>query len=179
MVAIALLFAIPFVSATGERSPPRRPVALLSVMLSFSRLGMLTYLGTYAPWSPHMDAWSSDPSPPEYVAGRTPLELRGAPSFRTNSVATVTPGWQRGAAGAGDRWRGDASHRRSATAGDPGRRQHARVRKKLTPAEVTALVAFMGTLHTTARVRPSSKPQNNLPRDVAALRSRPLLSSER
>jgi ubiquinol-cytochrome c reductase cytochrome b subunit len=42
--------------------------------------------------------------------------------------------------------------------------------KKLSPAEVDALVSFMATLHTTAPVRPSSKPQNNLPRDVAAVR---------
>ena len=45
--------------------------------------------------------------------------------------------------------------------------------KKLSPAEVEALVSFMATLHSTAPVHPSSNPQNNLPRDVAL--SRPAL----
>jgi mono/diheme cytochrome c family protein len=42
--------------------------------------------------------------------------------------------------------------------------------KKLSPAEVDALVSFMATLHSTAPARPSSKPENNLQRDVAAVR---------
>ena len=41
-------------------------------------LGTLTYFGETAPWSPKMNAWSSDPVPPEYLKGRTPIEMRGA-----------------------------------------------------------------------------------------------------
>jgi hypothetical protein len=44
--------------------------------------------------------------------------------------------------------------------------------KKLSPAEVEALVSFMETLHPPGvpAVRPSDKPQNKLPRDMASVR---------
>jgi ubiquinol-cytochrome c reductase cytochrome b subunit len=41
-------------------------------------LGIFTHLGTYTPWSPIMDAWTSDPIPPKYLNHRTPLERQGA-----------------------------------------------------------------------------------------------------
>src|ERR1035437_6547738 len=41
-------------------------------------LGILTRLGTYTPWSPIMDAWTSAPIPPKYLRNRTPLERQGA-----------------------------------------------------------------------------------------------------
>ena len=63
VVGIGLLFALPFISNTGEKSARRRPMAVLGVILVFLILGSLTHLGTYAPWSPHMEAWSSDPTP--------------------------------------------------------------------------------------------------------------------
>jgi ubiquinol-cytochrome c reductase cytochrome b subunit len=40
--------------------------------------GVFTRLGTYTPWSPVMDAWSSDAVPVKYMRGRTPLERQGA-----------------------------------------------------------------------------------------------------
>jgi len=58
-VVIGILFAIPFISNTGEKSPRRRPVAVLSVLFIFIVLGAFNYLGTFAPWSPKMDAWTS------------------------------------------------------------------------------------------------------------------------
>ena len=67
VVGIALLFALPFLSNTGEKSARRRPMAVLGVILVALILGTLTHLGTYAPWSPHMEAWSSDPTPVQYV----------------------------------------------------------------------------------------------------------------
>src|SRR5499433_618386 len=63
IVGIALLFALPFIAGTGEKSARRRPVAVLTVVVIFLVLGILTSLGTYAPWSPHMEAWSSSPVP--------------------------------------------------------------------------------------------------------------------
>ena len=39
--------------------------------------------------------------------------------------------------------------------------------KKLSPAEVEALVSFMATLHSAPSVEPSAKPRNKLPRDIA------------
>jgi ubiquinol-cytochrome c reductase cytochrome b subunit len=39
---------------------------------------MLTYAGLTGPWSPRMEAWTSDASKPEFIKARTPLELQGA-----------------------------------------------------------------------------------------------------
>jgi ubiquinol-cytochrome c reductase cytochrome b subunit len=36
----------------------------------------------YTPWSPIMDAWTSDPIPVRYLHGRTPLERQGAIVFQ-------------------------------------------------------------------------------------------------
>ena len=47
-------------------------VAIIAVSL-----GVFTHLGTYTPWSPHMDAWSSDPVPVHYLQNRTPLRAPG------------------------------------------------------------------------------------------------------
>jgi ubiquinol-cytochrome c reductase cytochrome b subunit len=41
-------------------------------------LGIFTRLGTYTPWSPIMNAWTSDPVPASYLHWRTPLERQGA-----------------------------------------------------------------------------------------------------
>ena len=78
VVGIALLFALPFLSNTGEKSARRRPMAVLGVILVFLPIGTLSYLGTFAPWGPHMEAWTSVPTPVQYVRERSPLELQGA-----------------------------------------------------------------------------------------------------
>src|SRR5947209_734700 len=77
LVIVALLL-VPFVSNRGERAPSRRPVAVLTVIVSATLLGVLTYEGATAPWSPRMTAWSGDPIPEHLVHGRTPLELQCA-----------------------------------------------------------------------------------------------------
>ena len=41
-------------------------------------LGIFTRLGTYTPWSPIMEAWTSEPIPAAYLRNRTPLERQGA-----------------------------------------------------------------------------------------------------
>ncbi len=80
-IVIAILFAVPFISNTGEKSPRRRPVAVLSVLLILIVLGAFNYLGTYAPWSPKMEAWTSAATPTNYLEGRSPLERQGALVF--------------------------------------------------------------------------------------------------
>lgn len=72
-----ILFALPFFNGTGEKSWRRRPVAVITVILTYVSLGLLTYLGHTSPWSPDMDAWKSAETPQEFVEGRTPLELQG------------------------------------------------------------------------------------------------------
>src|SRR6266702_1084554 len=76
VVIIGVLFALPFISGTGEKSAHRRPGAVLTVIVIFLALGTLIYLGTYSPWSPVMNAWSANPTPVQYVKGRSPLELQ-------------------------------------------------------------------------------------------------------
>ena len=72
------LLLVPFLSNRGERAPTRRPAAVLTVIVGYSVLGVLTHLGITAPWSPKMTAWSGDPVPISFVKRATPLQLQGA-----------------------------------------------------------------------------------------------------
>src|SRR5258708_23510 len=78
IVAIAILIALPLVAGVGEKSWWRRPVAVFMVMFLAVAFAELTNLGTYTPWSPKMNAWSSAPVPVEFLRSRTPLERQGA-----------------------------------------------------------------------------------------------------
>lgn len=73
-----ILIALPFFNGTGEKSWRRRPVSVLTVILIYLALGMLTYLGSTSPWSPEMDAWKSTPTVSAQIIGRSPLQLQGA-----------------------------------------------------------------------------------------------------
>lgn len=77
-VILLVLFALPFISNTGEKSWRRRPVAVLTVILVYVAFGILTYLGIASPWSPDMEAWTADAIPAKALKGRSPVELRGA-----------------------------------------------------------------------------------------------------
>ena len=76
------LLLLPLVAGEGEKHWSRRPVAVLMVTTIALALAIFTRLGTHTPWSPIMDAWSSDPVPAEYIVHRTPLERRGALAFQ-------------------------------------------------------------------------------------------------
>jgi ubiquinol-cytochrome c reductase cytochrome b subunit len=76
------LLLVPFISNRGERAPSRRPVAVLSVIVLFTALGVLTYEGVRSPWSPVMTAWSGDPVPEDMVRRSTPVQLQGALVFQ-------------------------------------------------------------------------------------------------
>jgi ubiquinol-cytochrome c reductase cytochrome b subunit len=84
LVAAIILFGLPFFAGEGEKSWRRRPVAVIAVILVFLSIIMLTYAGLTGPWSPHMDAWSSEPINAALIKGRTPLELQGALVFQNN-----------------------------------------------------------------------------------------------
>jgi len=73
-----ILIALPFINNRGEKHWSRRPLAVCVVILAWVSLGVLTYLGSTAPWSPVMNAWSASETPDAYVEGRSPLELQGA-----------------------------------------------------------------------------------------------------
>jgi ubiquinol-cytochrome c reductase cytochrome b subunit len=171
VVAIAVLFALPFISGTGEKSPRRRPVAVLSVVLILLVVGTLNYLGTYSPWSPHMTAWSSGAMPAAYTEHRTPLELQGAlvihekQCINCHSIANV--GGLRGPAldGVATRLTENQLIRQVLQGGGnmPAYGQN------LSQSEVAALVAFMRTLHA----------PNELPARDSTVPSKPGISGER
>jgi ubiquinol-cytochrome c reductase cytochrome b subunit len=82
LLLIVALLAVPFVSNRGERAPSRRPVAVLSVIVIYAVLAVLTYEGSTAPWSPQMTAWSGAPVPPDVIKQCTPARLQGALVFQ-------------------------------------------------------------------------------------------------
>src|SRR5690606_6933785 len=82
IILVAGLLLVPFISNRGERAPSRRPVAVLTVIVIYTTLGVLTYEGVTSPWSPHMTAWSGDPVPVAMVKESTPLQLQGAVVFQ-------------------------------------------------------------------------------------------------
>ena len=155
VLGIAALILLPFYSGTGEKHFRRRPMAVVIVLLAFLTVGVLAYLGTFAPWSPHMDAWSGAATPPAYVKGRTPLELRGAVLIQSkqcrNCHSLGDEGGLRGPAldTVATRLTRDQLIRQVIQ----GSGNMPAYGKNLHPAEVTALVAFMQTL------RPSYEPE--------------------
>ena len=78
VLAIVAMLLLPLLAGEGERHWARRPVAVLMVSVIAVTLGIFTWLGTYTPWSPIMDAWTSAPIPPRLLQNRTPLERQGA-----------------------------------------------------------------------------------------------------
>jgi ubiquinol-cytochrome c reductase cytochrome b subunit len=77
VVILAILFAVPFVANKGERSPSRRPLAVLTVVVAWSLIIALTLVGRTAPGAPRMHAWSGDTIPRNMVQRSTPLQLQG------------------------------------------------------------------------------------------------------
>jgi ubiquinol-cytochrome c reductase cytochrome b subunit len=149
VVAIIVLLGLPFVAGEGEKSWRRRPVAVLTVLLTAITLGALTQLGEHTPWSPVMNAWSSDPIPPTYLQGRSPLERRGALVLQKkqcrNCHSLDGVGGQRGPAldTVAVRLTNDELIRQVIQGGG----NMPAYGKNLSPAETTALVAFLETLH--------------------------------
>lgn len=172
-ILIIFLLALPFISGTGEKSPRRRPVAVLAVVLIMLVIGVLTRMGKTSPWSPEMSAWSGNPVPIQFVKGRTPLQLHGAMIFQNkqcrNCHSLGGVGGERGPAldSVATRLTSDEMIRQVIQGGG----NMPAYGKKLSPAEVEALVSFMQTLRprSVPPVRNSDKPENRLPRDFAVL----------
>src|SRR5260370_5367442 len=149
VIAIAALLLLPFLSGEGEKSWRRRPIAVLSVLLIAIMLGTFTHLAGFTPWSPHMNAWSGQPVPGKFLHGTTALQRQGALVFQVkqcrNCHSLGDSGGQRGPAldSVAVRLTQDQLIRQVIQGGA----NMPAYGKNLSPAETTALVAFLQTLH--------------------------------
>ncbi len=149
VVAIVALLLLPFLSGEGEKSWKRRPIAVLTILLVAMTLATFTHLAGYTPWSPHMNAWSGDPVPARMLQGTTALERQGALVFQAkqcrNCHALGESGGQRGPQldVVAVRLTEDQLIRQVIQGGG----NMPAYGKNLSPAETTALVAFLKTLH--------------------------------
>jgi ubiquinol-cytochrome c reductase cytochrome b subunit len=149
VIAIGALILLPFLSGEGEKSWRRRPIAVLTVVLIAVTLGTFTRLAQFAPWSPHMSAWSGEPVPARLLHGATALERQGALVFQAkqcrNCHGLDQSGGQRGPAldSVAVRLTEDQLIRQVIQGGG----NMPAYGKNLSPAETTALVAFLRTLH--------------------------------
>ena len=122
---------------------------MLGVLLVVVVLAALTELGTYAPWSPVMDAWSASPVPERALAGRSAVERAGAVVFQAKQCRNCHrlggEGGFRGPAldAVALRLTPDQLVRQVLQ----GRGNMPAYGKNLSPDETAALVAFLASLH--------------------------------
>jgi ubiquinol-cytochrome c reductase cytochrome b subunit len=149
VVIIVALLLLPILSGEGEKSWRRRPIAVLTLLLTAVTLATFTRLAEFAPWSPHMNAWSGDPVPESMLRGTTALERQGALVFQAkqcrNCHALGEGGGARGPAldSVALRLTQDQLIRQVIQGGG----NMPAYGTNLSPAETTALVAFLQTLH--------------------------------
>src|SRR4030095_5473613 len=164
VVGIGALLLLPFLSGEGEKSWRRRPIAAGTGLLIAVILGTFTRLAQLAPWSPHMDAWSGDPVPERLLKGSTALERQGALVFQAkqcrNCHSLDDSGGERGPALEDVAVR--LTHDQLIRQGIQGGANMPAYGKTLAPAETTALVAFLLTLHP-----PGQAPARDPSRDPA------------
>src|ERR1700737_439865 len=148
-LAILGLILLPFLSGEGEKSWKRRAMAVVTLLMIAITLGTFTRMAQFTPWSPHMNAWSSDPVPERYIRGTTALERQGALVFQVkqcrNCHSLGDTGGQRGPAldSVAVRLTQDQLIRQVIQGGG----NMPAYGNNLSPAETTALVAFLETLH--------------------------------
>jgi ubiquinol-cytochrome c reductase cytochrome b subunit len=147
-IGILALLLLPLVAGEGEKHWSRRPVAVLMLLVIAVSLGVFTRLGMYTPWSPIMNAWSSDPTPAADLKDRTPLERAGAIVFETkqcrNCHSIGGAGGMRGPAldSIASRMTEDQMIRQVLQGGG----NMPAYGNALSPAETAALVHFLDTL---------------------------------
>jgi ubiquinol-cytochrome c reductase cytochrome b subunit len=163
VIVIVVLLLLPFLSGEGEKSWRRRPIAVLTLLLTAIMLADFTHLAGFTPWSPHMNAWSGDPIPERFLHGTTALQRQGALVFQgkqcRNCHSLGELGGQRGPSldGVAVRLTQDQLIRQVIQGGG----NMPAYGKNLSPAETTALVAFLKTLHP-----PGQAPARDAARDL-------------
>ena len=165
VIAILFLLLLPFIFGEGEKSWRRRPIAVLTILLVAVVFGTLTDLGGHVPWSPVMDAWSGDPIPQQFLQNRSALERQGALVFQLkqchNCHSLGDEGGKRGPAL--DKVALLLTQDQLIRQVIQGGGNMPAYGKNLSPAEATALVAFLKTLHPT-----NQPPARDASRAVAA-----------
>jgi ubiquinol-cytochrome c reductase cytochrome b subunit len=153
VIGIGFLILLPFLAGEGEKSWRRRPIAVVTLLLVAIALGTFTQLASYSPWSPVMDGWSGDPLPVSFLNGRSPLERQGALVFQgkqcRNCHSIGGSGGLRGPAldSVATKMTRDQLVRQVIQGGG----NMPAYGKNLNPAEVTARVSFLETLHPAGR----------------------------
>ncbi|MFZ0662333.1 MAG: cytochrome b N-terminal domain-containing protein [Acidobacteriaceae bacterium] len=148
-VILVILIGLPFYAGEGEKSWHRRPVAVMILIFVAVLWGIFTNLGTKTPWSPKMEAWSQDTVPAKYLRNLSPIQRQGAIIFQgmqcRNCHSLAGVGGQRGPAldTVAMRLTEDQLIRQVIQGGG----NMPAYGKNLAPAEVTALVHFLETLH--------------------------------
>jgi ubiquinol-cytochrome c reductase cytochrome b subunit len=131
----------------------------------YAVLGVLTYEGATAPWSPQMTAWSGEPVPIDIIEHASPVQLQGAAvvQFKNcrNCHAIDGLGGKRGPdlAGVGTRLTyGQLVDQISN--GTPGGGNMPAYGKQVSPVEMTAMVEFLSALRPRGRppARTASEP---------------------
>jgi ubiquinol-cytochrome c reductase cytochrome b subunit len=123
-------------------------VAVLAVVVIYTALGVLTYQGVTAPWSPLHAVICGDPVPENLVRDSSPLRLQGALMFQNKSCrnchALEGSGGRRGPdlTAVGTRLTRDQLIDQVRN-GTPGGGNMPAYGKQISPAEMTALVAFL------------------------------------
>jgi ubiquinol-cytochrome c reductase cytochrome b subunit len=143
---IGLLFLLlPFLAPTGERSPRRRPWAVGIVAFFSVSVAALVTLGYQAPWSPVLGDVSL---PSSVTSGLSGTRAQGAQLFEQRGCINCHR-----IAGAGGQRGPDLSQVGARLTGDQltwrilnGGRNMPAYGTTLAPAEVTALVDFLGNL---------------------------------
>ncbi len=149
VIIFGFLICLPFFAGEGEKHWSRRPIAIVTILLSAVALGTLTHLAGYTPWSPIMDAWSQDPVPVQYLNGRSPLERTGAAVFQEKQCRNChSIGGMGGLRGPTlDSVAVRKTHAQLVRQVVQGGGNMPAYGKQLNAAEVDALVSFLDTLH--------------------------------
>jgi len=149
VVLIGFLILLPFLSGEGEKSWKRRPAAVVTLLLVAVSLAVFTKLATFSPWSPIMNAWSGEPLPVSYLNPLSPLQRQGVLVFQDKQCHNCHE-----IGGLGGKRGPDLTRVATRMTHDQLVRQVIQgggnmpaYAKNLNPAEVTALVSFLETLH--------------------------------